>query len=222
MRSKDLKAENPTVLVVGEDSNLQWSDRVPEYVMFADYYFREFPKDGGERSRNVESRNLFDHILGLTGTKVKATEIYFTNLCNDYLHGIPPKGKRVLIPQEKAERGLSHIEWILEQNPSIKWVFALSLQTNYWLQQLGFYDGPQNFIHGAQPRRVGLESPAPYYQPVDGKSLSLICGNIYSATNFRVKVIPLLAAKDYPLNELNLQRFGQAYARLREALSASE
>lgn len=56
MRTKDWKAvESAKVLVIGEDSNLQWSDAVPEYVMFADYYFRSFPKDHSERSRNVEA-----------------------------------------------------------------------------------------------------------------------------------------------------------------------
>ena len=55
MRSKDLKpAELPIVLVVGEDSNLQLSDTATEVAMFADYYFRSFPEDDGERSRNVE------------------------------------------------------------------------------------------------------------------------------------------------------------------------
>lgn len=45
MRTKDWKAiNNAKVLVVGEDSNLQWSESVPEYVMFADYYFRGFPE----------------------------------------------------------------------------------------------------------------------------------------------------------------------------------
>ena len=67
MRTKDWKAINtPQILVVGEDSNLQWSETVAKYAMFADYYFRNFPEDHGERSRNVESRNLFDYIMELT------------------------------------------------------------------------------------------------------------------------------------------------------------
>ena len=54
MRTKDWKAINtPQILVVGEDSNLQWSETVAKYAMFADYYFRNFPEDHGERSRNV-------------------------------------------------------------------------------------------------------------------------------------------------------------------------
>ena len=69
MRSKDLKAAGTArLLVIGEDSNLQWSDTATEYAMFADYYFRRFPEDHGERSRNVEGLSAFSPIINrLTG-----------------------------------------------------------------------------------------------------------------------------------------------------------
>ena len=52
MKSKDLKSEYDTkILVIWEDSNLVWSEEVPNYVMFADYYFKPIPEDHGERSR---------------------------------------------------------------------------------------------------------------------------------------------------------------------------
>ena len=87
MRTKDWKAINtPQILVVGEDSNLQWSETVAKYAMFADYYFRNFPEDHGERSRNVESRNLFDYIMELTGHQLTPEDVYITNLCNDQGH----------------------------------------------------------------------------------------------------------------------------------------
>ncbi|MGL4410836.1 MAG: hypothetical protein ACRCTF_01670 [Bacteroidales bacterium] len=217
MRSKDFKAvETAKVLVVGEDSNLQWSETVSEYVMFADYYFRPFPADHGERARNVEAKTLFDHILYLTHARVKPEEIFFTNLCRDYVEQAP-KGKRTFIPEEKAIRGLSHVKWILEENPSIRYVIVLSLQANYWMQQLGFY-GEENekFLHGAQPRRVGEESFPPFYQPVDGKSFRMICGEIYDAKGFDVKVIPALQAKDYPLKDRNFDLYAEAYEKIRE------
>ncbi|MEG2574021.1 MAG: hypothetical protein RSA44_05095, partial [Bacteroides sp.] len=131
MRAKDWKPiASAKVLIIGEDSNLQWSGKVPEVVMFADYYFRPFPIDHGERSRNVESQNLFKYLIELTDNKIDADEMYFTNLCNDDVEPAP-KGKRVLIPEAKAVKGLDHIEWILSQNPTIKYVLAMSLQTNY-------------------------------------------------------------------------------------------
>lgn len=76
MRTKDWKAKDVArVLVVGEDSNLQWSETVEKYAMFADYYFRAFPEDHGERSSNVEARNLFSYIKTLTGNKMSPNEI---------------------------------------------------------------------------------------------------------------------------------------------------
>ena len=183
--------------------------------MFADYYFRSFPEDDGERSRNVESRNLFNHLTFVTLNSVKPSEMYITNLCNDYITPAP-KGKRVFIPEEKAIKGLSHIEWVLEQNPSIKYVLSMSLQTNYWLQKLEFYGDDEAFVYGAQPRHKGLESlEDPYYQPVDGKVFRSICGNIYDAKKFPVKVIPILSAKNYPLRGKDEELYAGAYEKIR-------
>lgn len=210
MRTKDWKAiKSAKVLVIGEDSNLQWSETVPEYVMFADYYFRSFPKDHGERSRNVEARNLFDYVMKLTSNRITPEEVYMTNLCNDDVEPAP-KGKRVFIPEAKAVKGIDHIEWILSQNPSIKYILAMSLQTNYWLQKIGFYKGEDAFLSAAEPRRTGIENENPFYQPVDGKAFTTICGAIYEAKNFPVKVIPILPAKDFPLSEQNMARYGEA------------
>lgn len=216
MRTKDWKTTgNAKVLVIGEDSNLQWSEKGAEYAMFADYYFRPFPEDHGERSRNVESRNLFNHIMELIPEQVKPEDIYVTNLCNDSIEP-SPKGKRVFIPEVKAIKGLEHIEWVLEQNQSIRCVIAMSLQTNYWLQKLGFYGGDADFLHAAEPRRTGMESIMPYYQPVAGNAFSLICGNIYEAKRFPVKVVPVLSATNYPLSEQNKERYGQAYGKIQK------
>ncbi|MGL4852289.1 MAG: hypothetical protein ACRC3Z_06560 [Phocaeicola sp.] len=223
MRSKDYKAgETAKVLVVGEDSNLQWSETVSKHVMFADYYFRPFPVDHGERARNVEAQTLYSHILYLTGDRVKPEELFFTNICRDYVEQAP-KGKRTLIPEEKAMEGISHIKWILEENPTIRYVIVLSLQANYWMQQLGFY-GEENekFLHGAQPRRVGLESIVPFYQPVDGKSFRMICGEFFDAKEFNVKVVPALAAKDYPLNERSYDLYADAYEKIRKEFKECE
>ncbi|MFA6813858.1 MAG: hypothetical protein WCR45_12360 [Bacteroidaceae bacterium] len=218
MRSKDLKPSEPAkMLVIGEDSNLQWSDPVTEVAMFADYYFRDFPENDGERSRNVEARNLFNHINFITLNHVKPQEMYITNMCNDQLASAP-KGKRVLITEEYAIKGLSHVEWLLEQYPTIEYVIAMSLQTNYWLQKLGFYGDDEKFLEEAQPRRKGLESTSGlFYQPVNGKAFGSICGNIYDAKNHPVKVIPILAAKDYPLKGRNEELYTEAYEKIRNS-----
>lgn len=215
MRAKDWKATmSAKVLVIGEDSNLQWSGKAPEYVMFADYYFRRFPEDHGERSRNVEARNLFNYIADLTSHRIDPREVYLTNLCNDSLEP-SPKGKRILIPEEKALRGIEHIEWILSQNPSIKYVLAMSLQTNYWLQKAGFYTGSETFLTEAQPRNTGINCIQPYYQPISGKAFPSVCGRVYEASRFPVKILPILPAKDYPLSEQNGERYSEAFESIR-------
>ncbi|MBP1630501.1 MAG: hypothetical protein H6Q15_1394 [Bacteroidetes bacterium] len=218
MKSKDLEAlYDAKILVVGEDSNLFWSDNVSEYAMFADYYFKKMPEDHGERSRNVESRNLFEHINYLTNNKLRSKEIYITNLCNEYVTP-PPRGKRVLIPEENAKDGLKRIEKILKDNPTIQYVFVMSLQSNYWLQKLGFYTTDEEFLHNAQPKRVGLVEFECYYQPVNAKAFSSIVGNIYQANKFDVKVVPILPAKDFPLKEQNIERFTNPYIKIKESI----
>lgn len=219
MRAKDWKATTcAKILVIGEDSNLQWSDKAPEYVMFADYYFRRFPEDHGERSRNVEARNLFNYITYLTSQRISPSEVYLTNLCNDTLEP-SPKGKRILIPEEKAIKGIDHIEWILREYPSIKYVLAMSLQTNYWLQKAGFYTGTDSFLTEAQPRNTGINSIQPYYQPVSGKAFPTICGKVYEANHFPVKILPILPAKDYPLSEQNSAHYSEAFESIRTFFS---
>ncbi|MCS2958513.1 hypothetical protein NXX53_18710 [Bacteroides salyersiae] len=104
MRTKDWKAINtPQILVVGEDSNLQWSETVAKYAMFADYYFRNFPEDHGERSRNVESRNLFDYIMELTDHQLTPEDVYITNLCNDEVEA-RTQGKKNIHPGRKSSK----------------------------------------------------------------------------------------------------------------------
>lgn len=221
MRTKDWKSINAAkVLVIGEDSNLQWSETVEKYAMFADYYFRAFPEDHGERSRNVESRNLFNYIMKLTGNTVVPEEIYVTNLCNDNVEPAP-KGKRTFIPEEKALKGIEHIKWILSENPSIKYVFAMSLQTNYWLQKAAFYGSDTHFLQAAEPRRTGMECISPFYQPVDGKAFRNVCGRMYDANHFPVKVIPILPVKDYPLSTQNETLYGEAYEQIANFFKAN-
>lgn len=216
MRSKDWKAvKNAKVLLIGEDSNLQWSDDVAEYVMFTDYFFRGFPTDHGERSRNVEARNMFAQLSHISAGYFRPEEVYVTNLCNDRLEAAP-KGKRVLIPEDKAIKGLEHIEWILIANPSIEWVVPMSLQTNYWLQKLGFYGGDAAFLSAAEPRRNGLNSAFRYYQPVEGTAFTQICGTVFDAKEKPVKVVPILPAKYFPLCDRNLEQFGASYKALEE------
>lgn len=208
----------PKVLIVGENSTLQWSEEVIDHVMFLDYYFRHMPYDHGERSRYVEARSVFDAITALSAGRYRPEQVYATNIAMDELVR-PPRGKHLLIPEKSARQGVAHIRNILKDNPSIETVFAMSIQTNYWMQHIGLYGGDADFLHGAQPRNVGITSPLPYYQPVNAKVFGDICGRIFDIEGAEAKLIPILAPKDHPLSEVNYERFGAAYESVRQYFS---
>ena len=218
MRSKDWKPEGAAkVLIIGEDPNLQWSDTLPQYVMFTDYYFRKIPYDLGERSRYMEAKKLFEMVEDLSDFKYKADDVYVTCLCNDTLER-PAKGKRTLIPEQKALKGIEHIKWILQQNPEIEVIFALSQQTNYWLQKSGFVESDELFLKAAEPRRTGVQDIMPYYQPVNPKAFNEICAKPRFVNDYRIKLFPLLPMRDYPLRGDNIERFEKAYNQIHELL----
>ena len=204
------------VLLIAENSTLQWSEEIIDHVLFLDYYFRSMPYDHGERSRYVEAKTVFDMVGELTAGKYRPEEVYATNLSFDILER-PPKGKRALISRPQAITGIEHIKSILAVEPAIEVVFAMSLQVNYWLQELGFY-GVDNadFLHGAQPRNAGLNGDPPYYQPVDAKVFGEIIGKPFGIPGSSSTLFPLLGPRDYPLSEANLQKYGGAYDSIME------
>ena len=204
-------------MVIGEDPNLQWSDQPAEYPMFADYYFRKVPYDHGERSRYMEAKNLFEMIKELTDYTYPVTEVFITHLCNESLEHAP-KGKRTLIPEKLALKGVDHIRWILEQNPDIDLILVCSMQANYWLQKSGLVVADEAFLKGAEPRRTGIESDPPFYQPVNGKVFRDICGKFTTlADQPSVRVLPLLPVRDFPLRDRNLEQYGEAYEAVRQS-----
>lgn len=215
IKTKDWKASKEAkVLIIGENSTLQWSDEVIPYVMFLDYFFRKKPEDLGERSRFTEAMLVFELIDKLTDGWCATRELYATNLSHDILNR-PPKGKKILIPEGCAKEGVERIGEILKANPSIKYVFAMGMQVNYYLQKFGFYGEEEFYIKGATPRNMGLDSEPPFYQPVNAKVFNDICGVFYKSSEFDVKVIPILPARDYPLSEQNLEKFGKTYNNIR-------
>lgn len=86
----------------------------------------------------------------------------------------------------------------------------MSLQTNYWLQQLGFLRRGCRFFTGCRTQTQRKESLSPFYQPVDGKAFTMICGKAYDATDFPVKVFPVLPAKRSTIVRQNLDRYAKA------------
>ena len=210
-KTKDWAAVTvPKILLIGENSTLQWSDEVIKHVMFLDYFFGVKPYDLGERSRFTEAKLVLEHIDKLTGSWCSPQCVFATNISLD-LHTRPPKGKHILVPEDAAKEGVERIRTILKENPTIKYIFAMDLQVNYYLQKFGLYDSENNFVHNAQPRTVGLTSNSPYYQPVNAKAYVDICGKFYKVNDSDIEIVPILPAKDYPLSENNMKKYGDNY-----------
>ena len=117
-----------------------------------------------------------------------------------------------------AHKGVEHIKWILQQNPEIEVIFALSQQTNYWLQKSGFAETDELFLKGAEPRRTGLQDTMPYYQPVNPKAFNDICAKLRYVNDYRIKLFPLLPLRDSPLRGDNIDRFAKVYSEIQDNL----
>lgn len=207
------KEHTPRALLIGHDPRLQQSDTQAEYVLFAHYYFDKTIKDRAFKSKYGLAASAFNQITHITNGKIKPEEIYITNLCNLALPHAP-KGKTVYIPEDKAIAGVGNIKKILKINPSIEYIFPMSLQVNYWLQRLELYQSSKEFEEKSTPKAIGIQNEPPYYEPIGQSPFLLICGNRYQVTGGTQTVIPILHAKCFPLNN-RFKAYEPAYERIR-------
>lgn len=214
-----------TTLLIGENSTLQWKDEVIEHAMFLDYYFDHPPYDLGERSRWSEAKAIFETIVELTHGECRPEQVHGTLLSNSTLTR-PPKGKRLLIPEVEAKEGIVHIKSIIERYPTIKYIFVMGLQANYYIQKFGLYscgEGREEFLRGAEPRRIGLNPFNPFYQPVNAKPFRDVCFKKYPSTPYpQIEVIPILPIKSYPLSGADLNNFGANFEALKESFKSQK
>ncbi len=196
MITKDYKPAKPAkVLIIGHDPTLQKTDTQAEYAFFADYYFREEPKQKSENKKYQLAKKTFDQILDLTDGKYGADEIYITNLCNKTLPHV--KGT-VRIPKKEADEGVARVKKILSENPTIQYVFAMSLQVNYWLQELGLYNSHDGFLEDTRPKENDVKVQG--FKANKGRTFLRICGKRFGINGFdNVLIIPVLHTKQYPL-----------------------
>jgi hypothetical protein len=215
----------PEVLLVGENSTLQWKYDVADYAMFLDYYFEHAPYDLGERSKYSEAKSIFAYLSEISADKCRPEKVYGTLLCNEVLQR-PPLGKHMFVSEAIAKDGLTHIRKLLKENPTIKYVYVMGLQTNYYLQKLGFYncgDFTEKFLKGAEPRRVGATANRSFYQPVDAKPFREVCFKTYEIPEFEgLKLIPILPIKSYPLKDSELNNFGDSFDNLKKCFETIE
>ncbi|MBN2103500.1 hypothetical protein JW835_05610 [bacterium] len=195
-QAKPWISDNARVLVIGHDPRLQKSDTFARYAFFADYFFKPIPTSQSERAKYNLAASIFSCIGYLTSYQIKVDEISITNLCNCACDHAP-KGKTVLIPEEKAIQGLEEIRAILN-NSNIEIIFSMSQQVNYWLQKLGFCSTDEDFLKEAELKEKGLRHDPPYYEANKGRAFTRICGEEFSADN-QYKLFPILHVKNWPL-----------------------
>ncbi|MEX1014945.1 MAG: hypothetical protein WD509_01905 [Candidatus Paceibacterota bacterium] len=213
MPTKDWKAvDQAKALLIGHDPRLKNSGTIAEYAMFADYYFKTISEKSTEKSKFALAEAAFNQVSYLTKQRIKPDQLYITNLCNDSLPHAP-KGKTVLIPENEAIKGLKNITSILSEYPSIKYVFPMSLQVNYWLHKLGFYNSDDLFLENSEPKIIGLLSNPKYYEPKKQRTFLMICGNTYKANSGHQIVIPILHTKNFPLKG-NFLAYSENYDRI--------
>ena len=194
--TKDYKPTKPAkVLLIGHDPTLRNTETQAEYAFFADYYFKGEPKKKSEKRKFMLAKKTFDQILDITVGKFDADEIYITNLCNKTL---PHTNGVVKIPQNEAAEGVIRIKEILKNNPALQYVFPMSLQVNYWLQELGLYSSHDSFLDDTRPKESNNNMQS--FKPRKGRTFLRICGKQFKINGFDKQIlIPILHTKQYPL-----------------------
>lgn len=198
------------VLVIGHDPRLQRSRTQAEYAFFGDYYFWPVPRQRSDLAKYQLAQAVFDYVGVLTSHRVCPDRIILTNLCNSSLPQAP-KGKTVLIPEREAKEGIKAINSILEKS-TVRTVFAMSEQVNYWLQALGFYPEVPKFLSAAEPKERGVDARVPFYEPKGKRAFQGICGKPFVIG--RYSIYPILHVKNWLLKGGFVAAYGKAYERL--------
>ena len=185
------------VFVVGHDPRLQRSDAEAATVFFLDYLGRPKPSVRSEARKYELAAATVEYVRELTGGKVAVGEMYFTNLCNEFLPHAP-KGSTVLIPDEEADRGIAEIEKALSvDEPQI--IIPMSLQVFYHLARARFVEMErgerEQFLRKAAPRPRDAQRGA-YVQSTPRTFLD-VCGRQFLHRG--TPVVPVLHVKTWPL-----------------------
>jgi hypothetical protein len=185
------------VFVIGHDPRLQKSDAEAETVFFLDYLERDRPTKRSEAAKYDFASATVKYIEHLTGGGVPLTEMYFTNLCNQFLRH-PDGGGTVLIPDKVADRGIAEIKKALAQGkPRV--IIPMSAQVFYHLVRSGFVAGAkersERFLREAAPNATKKERGA-YVGATSGAFLE-VCGERF--LHGTIPVVPVLHVKTWPL-----------------------
>jgi hypothetical protein len=202
------------VFVIGHDPRLQRSDAQAETAFFLDYLGRGKPSAPSEARKYGLAEAAAEYVRELTGGQVPLEEMYFTNLCNQFLPHAP-KGSTVLIPDEVADLGIAEIDKALAMGkPQV--IIPMSLQVFYHLARSGFVamGDEQNatFLQKAMPKTKYAARGA--YVETGRAPFLDVCGRVFRHGD--VPVVPVLHVKSW-----SSRRHREAYESAMQNAGAS-
>jgi len=196
------------ILVIGHDPKLQRSDAQAQYAFFLNYLEKQRPTRPSERRKYDFASSAVNYVQQLGGPSVALEDMFFTNLCNEFLER-PIAGGTVLITDDAAERGTQAIEGILSSG-SFKVILSMAPQVLYHLVRLGFVANPAEnlltFLRTARPSLAAVNRKT--YVPVGRSPFLKVCGRKYYHRGDGVPLIPILHVKQWPLNKRMEPHYG--------------
>lgn len=196
------------ILVIGHDPRLQRSDAEAECAFFLNYLDEPRSARPSERRKYDFASSVVNYIRDLGGLSVSIDDMFFTNLCNEFLEH-PTAGGTVLITDDAAERGTRGIEDILSSG-SFKVILSMAPQVLYHLARLRFVANPDEnllaFLRMARPSPAAAARGA--YVPIGRSPFLMVCGTKYHHRGDGVPLVPILHAKQWPLNKRMEPHYG--------------
>jgi hypothetical protein len=206
-----------TILVIGQDPRLQRSHAEAEVAFFFDYLAHSRPASRSEARRYDLAQAVWRYVNDLTGCDVLLTELYVTNLCNEFLEHAPRSGT-VLIPDEQARRGVEEIKQIVAGG-RFKVILPMAVQTFYHLCRLGFISEASelaDFIQAACPHPD--KAAQGIYQQSGQAPFLEVCGQRFHHRG--VPVIPIVHVKQWPLRP-GMIRYEEPMQQARQQVQAA-
>jgi hypothetical protein len=213
-------AHTSTILIIGHDPRLQYSQAQAQVAFFLDYLARPRPSSASEARKCDLARALWGYMQGLTGGTLPLGDLYVTNLCNEFLEHVPGSGT-VLIPRDKARRGVEEIADAVACG-TFHVILPMAVQRFYYLCSLGFIDEDteqvRRFVEGARPQAA--KAAQGIYQQSGKAPFLSVCGQRFHHQG--VPVVPIVHVKQWPLTSRMaryIEPMQDARRRIRVALS---
>jgi len=188
------------LMVIGHDPRLHLGKAEAKYAFFLDYLERPIPLIRSERRKYEFASAVVRYVRFLAGFSIPITDQYFTNLCNEFING-PIYSGTVLIPDDFADTGIRAIEDTLNRG-SFKVILAMTPQVFYHLARTGFVNNSDDrvipFYRNARPSFAAMNKKA--YVPTAKSPFLAVCGLKFHHRNDNIPVVPIVHAKQWPLN----------------------